>query len=412
MRTMKNNQLKRGQALIVIALAIVGIVGMVGLVVDGGRGFLDRRKAQNAADSAALASAYARIKGDQDMVTAAMASAAENGYNNDGKTNVVELYSPPKDGPHTGDVEYLQIIITSNLDTYFARVIGRSKITNTVKATARTKPAEIKELLDGRAVVSLAPTSNCFNRLSFWVHGEATLDITGGGVFVNSNNQTCALIQQGNGSIRLSEGYSIDVVGNASIQKTRLLTPDVTVGAAPSIYPPPFFMPKVGCNKEAEVSADGTSMSSGSWGDDFPPPGVTHLDGGVYCLDKGMKITGNLEGHNVIFKVLGGEVRFGNNADILLDAPNAGNNAGLLIYLPMDNHSKVVLNGGAGSVIKGTILAPASPILIKGMDSPRGFHSQIIGYTIEADGTSNVVIVYNKEQNFQSLSMPEVQLSE
>lgn len=409
---MKNNHFERGQALIVIALAAVALVGMVGLVVDGGRAFVDRRKAQNAADSAALASAYARIKGDQDMVTAALSSAAENGYNNDGKTNVVELYSPPKDGPHSGDVEYIQIIITSNLNTYFARVIGRQKITTIVEATARTKSAEIKELLNGQAVISLAPTSNCFNQLSFWVHGEATLDITGGGVFVNSNNQSCALLEQGNGSIRLSEGYSINVVGNASIQKTRLITPGVTVGAAPVSYPPPFFMPKVGCSKEAEVSIDGTSMSSGSWGDDFPPPGVTHLDGGVYCLDNGMHITGNLEGHNVVFKVNKGEVRFSSSGDIILDAPNAGDHAGLLIYLPMDNHSKVVLNGAAGSVIKGTILAPASPILIKGMDSPRGFHSQIIGYTVEADGTSNVVIVYNKDQNFQALSMPEVQLSQ
>ena len=409
---MKKYRLERAQALIVIALALVGILGMMGLVIDGGRGFLDRRNAQNAADAAALASAYARIKMDQDLLSAALDSAAQNGYNNDGVTNTVELYTPPRDGPHAGNIEYIQIIITSHIRTYFARVIGRQQITNTVQTTARTKPSEIKELLNGRAVVSLAPTSNCFNQLSFWVHGEATLDITGGGVFVNSNNKTCALVQQGSGSIRLEDGYSIDVVGNASIQKTRLLTPQATVGAGSVSYPPPFFMPKVGCSQEAEVSLDGTSMSSGSWGDEFPPPGVTHLDGGVYCLDHGINITGSLEGHNVIFKVQGGEVRFGSQADIILDAPNAGKNAGLLLYLPMENHSKVVLNGGAGSIIKGTILAPGSPVLIKGMDSPRGFHSQIIGYTIEADGNSNVVIVYNKEQNFQSLSMPEIQLSE
>jgi hypothetical protein len=78
----------------------------------------------------------------------------------------------------------------------------------------------------------------------------------------------------------------------------------------------------------------------------------------------------------------------------------------------MDNPSRVVLNGGGASNITGTILAPASPILLKGMDAKHGFHSQIIGYTIEADGTSNMVINYNPEQNFQSLSMPEVQLAE
>jgi Flp pilus assembly protein TadG len=408
---MRSSQFERGQALIVIALAFVGIVGVMGLVVDGGNAFNDRRRAQNAADSAALASAHARLTGG-DMVGAALAAAAENGYNNDGANNVVSLYSPPRDGPHAGDIEYIQVIITSNVKTYFARIIGTDQVTNNVEATARTKQAEIKSLLNGNAVVSLAPTSDCNKKLSFWVHGEATLSLTGGGVFVNSNNPTCALIEQGSGSIRVAGDYSIDVVGGASIQKTRLITPEVTVGASPINYPPPFFMPKVGCGGEAQILEDGTTMTSGSWNGDFPPEGVTRLEGGVYCLDHGMNITGNLEGHNVIFKVVKGEVRFGNDADIILDAPNAGPNKGLLLYLPMENNSKVVLNGGAGSIVKGTILAPASHILIKGMSSERGFHSQIIGHTIEADGTSNVIIVFNPDQNFQSLSMPEVQLAE
>jgi hypothetical protein len=408
---MKNHHLERGQALIVVALAIVGLVGIVGLAVDGGNAFNDRRKAQNAVDAAALASAYARIKGG-DVIGAALESAAQNGYNNDGVTNIVSLYTPPRDGPHAGDIEYIQVIITSHVNTYFARVIGTSRVTNHVQATARTKSAEIKPLLNGAAVASLAPESNCFNRLAFWVHGEATLDITGGGVFVNSNNQDCALVQQGSGSIRLSEGYTIDLVGTPNVQKWHLFTPAPTSGAMPVNYPPPFFLPKVGCPDEAEISEDGTTMSSGSWNADFPPPGVTHLEGGVYCLDHGMHINGDIEGHNVIFKVTAGEVRFNSSANIILDAPNAGPNQGLLIYLPMENSSKVVLNGAGGSDIRGTILAPASHILIKGMDSKLGFHSQIIGYTIEADGNSNVVINYVPENNYQSLSMPEIQLAE
>jgi hypothetical protein len=408
---MNTYQSERGQALILVALAIVGIVGLMGLVIDGGNAFNDRRRAQNAADSAALASAYARIKGE-DWVGAALAAAAENGYNNDGTTNVVMLYSPPRDGPHSSDVEYVQIIIESHVKTYFARVVGTSQITNVVQTVARTKQAEIKPLMNGAAVASLAPSSNCANNKSFWIHGEATLDITGGGVFVNSNNDQCALIQQGSGSIRVSDGYSIDVVGAANVQKLHLFTPQITVGAAPVNYPPPFFMPDVGCGKQAEVSLDGTTMTSGSWNSEFPPPGVTHLESGVYCLDHGMDITGDLEGHNVIFKVTEGEVRFSSTANIILDAPNAGPNKGLLMYLPMDNRNRVVLNGGAGSDIRGTILAPGSPILIKGMRSKMGIHGQIIGYTIEADGNSNVVINYVPENNFQSLSMPEIQLAE
>ncbi len=351
------------------------------------------------------------VKSVPNWTNTALESAAQNGYNNDGVRNTVALYTPPKDGPYAGDLNYVQVVITSNVPTYFARIIGRRELVNVVEATARTKLPEIKELMRGNAVVSLAPASDCNNARSFWVHGEATLDITGGGVFINSNNRTCALFQNGSGSVRIEDGHEIEVVGGASIQKPTLLTPGVTVGVSPESYPPPFFMPEVGCNKDAEVSEDGTSMTSGNWGDPFPPEGVTYLESGVYCLDEGMNIQGNIEGHNVIFKVMDGEVRFG-KGDILLDSPNSGKNAGLLIYVPAENKHKVVLNGGPGSVIQGTILAPGAPIILKGLDSKRGFHSQIIGYTIEADGSSNIKIVYNDAQNFDSLSMPEVQLAE
>jgi hypothetical protein len=411
-RLMKTKQFQRGQALIVIALALVGLVGIAGLVIDGGNAFQDRQQAQNAADSAALASAQARIQG-ANVVDAAMASAAANGFINDGVKNIISLYTPPKDGPHAGDIEYIQVIIRSTVTTYFMRVVGTNEIVNEVQAVARTKAPEIGPILHGHAVISLAPTSNCFNNLAFWIHGEATLDITGGGVFVNSDNQDCALVQQGNGSIRIAGDHGINVVGNARVQKLQLFTPAITPGAMPIPYPPPFFMPEVkGCGGDADVSEDGTTMSAGSWVEEFPPPGVTRLESGVYCLNNGMHITGHLEGHNVLFFVKRGEVRFSSGADIRLDARNTGDNAGLLIYLPMENRSKVVLNGGAGSNIQGTILAPGSPVLIKGLDSRTGFHSQIIGYTIEADGTSNVVIKFIPEQNYQTWTMPEIQLSQ
>ena len=65
------SHIERGQALIIVALALVGLFGMAGLVVDGGNAFQDRQRAQNAADSAALASAHARITGGN-TVDAAM----------------------------------------------------------------------------------------------------------------------------------------------------------------------------------------------------------------------------------------------------------------------------------------------------------------------------------------------------
>ena len=52
---MKMRHFERGQALIVVALALVGLFGMAGLVIDGGNAFQDRQQAQNAADAAAPA---------------------------------------------------------------------------------------------------------------------------------------------------------------------------------------------------------------------------------------------------------------------------------------------------------------------------------------------------------------------
>ena len=144
---------ERGQALIVVVLAIVGLAGMVGLVVDGGNVFLDRRNAQNAADSAALASALTRIRGGNSLAGAAFEAAAQNGYDNNGITNTVEVHHPPIDGPNEGDVEYIQVIIVSHVKTYIAGVVGFDQLTNRVQAVARTKTPEVRQILNGQAVI-------------------------------------------------------------------------------------------------------------------------------------------------------------------------------------------------------------------------------------------------------------------
>ena len=410
---LQHSSSERGQVLVLVVLGLVALIAITALAVDGGNVLLDIRKAQNAADSAALASALARIRGE-DFVQRAYEVAKTNGYTNDGVSSSVQVFSPPISGEHVGDIEYIQVIITSNVDTYFASVVGQNTITNKVSAVSRTSTPEITELLKGYAVISLAPTSDCDNKKSFWVHGEATLDVTGGGIFVNSNHPECALITQGSGSIRIRDNSQIVVVGGASIQKPEKLTPYPPQTGGVSIpYPPPFFLPKISCDKDAKVSEDGYSMSAGNWNGTFPPEGVTHLNSGTYCVNEFIVENGtSLTGIGVTIVVEKGKVRWPPHSAINLYAPKSGDLAGLLLYLPIDNHNKVQLNGGEHSSIKGTILAPGSTIHINGMESKDGFHSQIIGYRIDADGLSNVIIKYIDEQNYDAYNMPEIQLAE
>jgi hypothetical protein len=73
---------ERGQILVLFALALVAIVAMAGLVLDGGSAFVQRRSMQNVADSSAMAAAYTYGMGGTSgaATTAARATAASNGF--------------------------------------------------------------------------------------------------------------------------------------------------------------------------------------------------------------------------------------------------------------------------------------------------------------------------------------------
>ena len=82
--------------------------------------------------------------------------------------------------------------------------------------------------------------------------------------------------------------------------------------------------------------------------------------------------------------------------------------------MPIENKSVLALNGNDESSFTGTILAPGADVRINGLNSVRGaaYHSQIIGYFIEVDGTDNIYIKYKDEQNYDTLTMPEVVLGQ
>jgi Flp pilus assembly protein TadG len=65
---------QQGQAIVLVALMIVVLFGFVGLAIDSGRAYLDRRHLQAAADAAALAAAYTYMN-TQDYASAELVAA-------------------------------------------------------------------------------------------------------------------------------------------------------------------------------------------------------------------------------------------------------------------------------------------------------------------------------------------------
>ncbi len=394
---------ERGQALVLIVAGIIALVAITALAVDGGNAFSDRRHAQNAADTSALASALAMIRGN-DWYSTGLSRAADNGYDNNGATNTVQVVTPPIEGPYAGNDEYVQVIIVSHVETYFAPVIGVDEITNRVLAVARAKPPELSEMFFGNAIVSTAP-HEC---KAMKYQGNAGTTVTGGGVFVNSDcscDSTAAFFNNsGSAALTIPDG-GLTSVGCIRYKPGAVVpAPGAPVPSLQLPYPPPYIFP------------DTTEMCQGAtkWNGTFPPAGVTSLAAGVHCVNGTFKMNAGdtLTGHNVTIVMLNGDVSWNGGATINLDAPDSGTYKGLLIYMPLNNAGTISINGNSGSSFTGTFLAPAAAVSVNGTGGVSGMNSQIIGYTVDLSGTSATTIHYDADDNWQAPIPPQIELTQ
>lgn len=123
-----------GQIIVIFAIAMVAIIAMVGLVLDGGSAFGQRRGEQSAADLAALAAANSiLINGDETVATAlARSTVADNGFTHGvGGTVVNVSYSYT-----TGAI--VKVDVTALHRNNFVAIVGMPTWTVTTTATART----------------------------------------------------------------------------------------------------------------------------------------------------------------------------------------------------------------------------------------------------------------------------------
>jgi hypothetical protein len=189
--------------------------------VDGGNAYSERRRAQNAADTAALDSALAKIRGG-DLYSEGLARAASNRFTDTDQTAGasspdvnVEIYNPPISGAYSGNDEYVQVFITAKVKTYFGSAVGIREITNKVQAVARAKPKTTAPPWSGHAIVGLSP-HNCS---AVTYQGNAGATLVGGGIFVNSDcngngNQAAFFNQSGSATLNTPGVCSVGSVSN------------------------------------------------------------------------------------------------------------------------------------------------------------------------------------------------------
>jgi Flp pilus assembly protein TadG len=390
-----------GQALILIAIAIVGLLALVALAIDAGNGFSDRSKAQNAADSAVLAGATAKTQ-NQSVTSAATARATSNGYTDGINGATVTVSNPPgpgcngTNGPFAGNSQYIQVIIHSTVSTFFGPIVNINELHNCVEAIARTQlMAGSSQLAMGNTIAAVGCTG-----LNITASGSADVTLMNGGIYSNSSSNPALYIHKNDNLTAPSVGS----VGSAHVPYGYSPAPETGITQLPCPLPD-YMIPKYTCSYNyvnfPPASSDANVTKVGS---------VYELNAGVYCIS-GSWSKANMTGSDVTFVMLNQGFTWNGNVDIHLRAPTSGATKGLLIFLPYSNTNSITLNGNAGLDITGSVFAPNATIKLSGSFGSTAVQSQWVGKVVDMTGNLQATFEYIPSNSYAFNAPPILEIS-
>src|SRR5438034_4328527 len=114
-----------GQVLIALVIMLPILFGILGLGIDVAAFYSIKRFTQTAADAGAKAGAAELQKGSSHsvVVAAAQKDVTSNGYTNAASDAIVTVSHPPVSGPHTGDSNFVEVVVTKTQASFFMRVL-------------------------------------------------------------------------------------------------------------------------------------------------------------------------------------------------------------------------------------------------------------------------------------------------
>lgn len=400
---------EKGQAIVLIVVAIIAVFGFAALAVDGGQILLAYRSAQTAADSAAMAAAYEAAGASGESATAinkGYSKAAENGYNNDKVTNWVEVNNPPIGGAYCGicgnpqGKEYYQVKISVRLSPVFAQLIFKGAEKVSVVATAHAKTAG--GLSQGDALLSLSGSSDSMN-----FNGTTKVAVS------NAN------VRSNGGMVKDGSSGAIEVLSPGKIYYATQFT--MNGGKSPFTKAQPQkgyralinAVPAPPCPSKKELA---TWTSNGSFSTKkinglnyyYYPSGlsVSSLPAGIHCVDGGIG-KGVYTGKNILIVLLSGGIdQTGNDGLDIWSATNMvdynGNQwGGMVFYAPSSNKETLKFGGNSGAHFQGTVFAPGATCDVGGTEDGSGENTAFICSTIKFHGTPNLNITFRPGELYQ-----------
>ncbi len=413
-----------GQAIVLITLAMMMLVSLTGLAIDGSRAFVDRRSAQIAADNAVLAAAMMYQAGTELSEDAAFASASANGYSNDGVQNRVELTtSAVSAGCPGGQGIDFRIDIDTTQTNYFGTMVGVNQFTNRVSATSRRCFQATQPLFNGNAVVGLNPFTTSYDS---GASASAKWTLAGGGIFANKNGNA----KNASAVTFTTPGACLTAVGTTNTtwgctpnlnqtDKAILYTYNAIRGMVPYPSCPAAAVARIVNGKITEaIGYEGMGTNVASWAGDYNP--------GVYCINN---VTGNIHtgitGDGVTFYLRGTvDYKFNGGGYIGATAPTSGPFKGILILgdplgaaipdSPLPNNTacsqRAEFRGNGSALSQGLIFLPAACVDFRGNSNGDLQRTQLVGYSVTSNGNASVAINYNADDNVATVLPGNIQL--
>lgn len=335
-----------------VAVALSVLLGAAAMAVDVGYLRYMQRVQQSAADSAALAgSDELAYPSANDVVAAARADAASNGFTHDGTNTVVTVNNPPTSGPLNGNASAVEVILSAQHGTFFERIFGMSSGTVQTRAVAMLGTGNG----NGACIYAL---NNDIDMSSTTIRAPSCGIISNGFLNLNSDNITAASI----GAAGTMDVSSSTFPEASPAHALPAIDPCPTIDACRTLTStPPATSP-------CTYSNFGTNGWTGTMN-----PGVycqsTNLNAsnitfapGVYVFTNGLNVNNTtLTGSGVTFYVPRGSLNI-NAVGMNLTAPTTGPDAGILVYQPSSNNNAANLNASGSSDVEGTIYLPSATL--------------------------------------------------
>jgi hypothetical protein len=399
------HSVRRGNVVVLTAVCLTVIMSVVALTLDGGTLLNDRRQAQAVADAAALAAAsdlyynFYTNNGTDPNHTArdsALATAAANGFANDGTVTSVQVNIPPLYGPFAGMAEYAEVIVQYNRGRMFSSIFGSSNIAVTARAVAIGSPiaAEV-------GIMVLDPTA----KGAFSANGGGGTTVTGTPIIVNSNSPE-ASIAGGGGVVSAPEIY---VTGGATTTGGGSYSGTVLTGRPPQPdplanlpVPDPTTMTQQ-ANKKTQYTQGDVTLNPGVYTGGISVSGTANLTltPGIYYMDGGgfgFSGQGSLTGHGVMIynapgKGNSGGISISGLGSIDISAPTSGPYSGLTFFQDRTSTQTGNVSGTGGATsITGTFYFAGALLNVNGNGGVSNVGSQYISDQLSLGGSGGIDI--------------------